>query len=126
MLSPASQQVLTHFHSELRQFAAQVTQPNPDAQTLQIHFLRLQQDFQQQILPLADRHLTAAAQTQLQAYQTEMNRLMRLLAVDISFLQAARQSAKQQQRQAQIQQRLMSLNQFCEALLAGRSIREGG
>ncbi|MFE4107378.1 heterocyst frequency control protein PatD [Almyronema epifaneia] len=126
MLSPDSQQMLSRFQAERQQLEAQVTQANPDTQQLQVNFLKLQQRFQQQILPLRDNSLSVAAQTQLQAYQTEMNRLMRLLAVDISFLQTVRQSIKQQQRQAQIQQRLGSLGQFCEALLTGHSSRDGG
>ncbi|NJL87784.1 MAG: heterocyst frequency control protein PatD [Leptolyngbyaceae cyanobacterium SM1_1_3] len=126
MLLPEHQQILTHFQAELQQLIAQTAQSNPEFQQLQASFLQLQQRFQQQILLLPDDALRAEEQTQLQAYQTEMNRLMRLLAVDISFLQTARQSVKQQQRQAQIQQRLSGLLQFCQALLAGHSIRDGG
>ncbi|MEO0759171.1 MAG: heterocyst frequency control protein PatD [Cyanobacteria bacterium J06648_16] len=70
----------------------------------------LQTTFRQLLLPLAPNH---PDQTPI---FTEMNRHLRLLAVDATFLRTARQAATQQQRQAQIDNRLQQLAGFAEAL----------
>ncbi|GAB4370565.1 MAG: hypothetical protein Kow00121_11380 [Elainellaceae cyanobacterium] len=79
-------------------------------------FQEAQQAFQQ-ILALDLEGLEPAMAMKLQSYQTEINRLLRLLGMDVMFLQAARQSATNSQRQQQMGDRLGQLRQFCEAVL---------
>ncbi len=108
MTAPDSIDSLIAYLSELLTLAQQA---NPDGRALQEQFLLAQQHFQAQILPLGE-----AASLPLQPILTEMNRTFRLLAMDIAFLQAARQPLKAQQRQHQLGEKLQQLLGFCEAL----------
>ncbi len=49
-------------------------------------------------------------------HQTEISRTLRLIGIDISFLQAARQPQTRQQRQHHLRDRLQRLRQHTEAL----------
>lgn len=89
-----------------------VSQANPDALSLQQHFLALQQQFQGQLLGI-EGDLTARVQPVL----IEMNRTFRLLAMDVAFLQAARQPLTVQQRQRQMCDRIQQLQRFCQELM---------
>ncbi|MEO0537203.1 MAG: heterocyst frequency control protein PatD [Cyanobacteria bacterium P01_A01_bin.123] len=117
MLSPDNQRIFTEFANQLDRITQMATQANPDCAALQGVFLTYQQQFQQQIMPLQPEGLAVEASQQLQRCQTEMNRLMRLLGNDVSFLRAARQTATQQQRQAQIRQRIEQLKGLCQLVL---------
>ncbi len=83
---------------------------HPDSSRLQAQFLLAQQHCQNQLLPLGDLHPDA------QPALTEINRTFRLLAIDVAFLQAARQSHTVQQRQRQMGDKLDQLLGFCAAL----------
>lgn len=84
---------------------------NPDARELQGRFLTVQQWFQQQILPLAtDSHPA------LQPLITEMNRTLRLVAMDVAFLQTARQPITRQQRQRQMLTKLAQIETFATSI----------
>jgi hypothetical protein len=87
--------------------------PNPDGRRLQEQFLLTQQLFQQQIMALGEPY------PPVQPVLTEMNRTFRLLAMDVAFLQAARQAITAQQRQRQMIDKLEQLLGFCEALIQG-------
>ncbi|MDX2097274.1 MAG: heterocyst frequency control protein PatD [Leptolyngbyaceae cyanobacterium bins.59] len=52
-----------------------------------------------------------------QSYQVEISKQLRLLAVDLTFLQAARQAGTVQQRQQQMIDRLERLISYCEAVI---------
>lgn len=84
---------------------------NPDVRELQGRFLTVQQWFQQQILPLAtDSHPA------LQPLITEMNRTLRLVAMDVAFLQTARQPITRQQRQRQMLTKLAQIETFATSI----------
>jgi hypothetical protein len=102
---------LETLRSHLQALEALADAPNPDGRSLQGPFLLAQQHFQQRILPLGDPY--PAVQPML----TELNRGFRLLAMDVAFLQAARQSLTAQQRQQQMGDKLGQLLGFCEALI---------
>ncbi len=53
----------------------------------------------------------------LQAYNVEIDRQLRLLSMDSSFLIAARQAATQEQRRQQASDRLKTLLGYCDTLL---------
>ena len=80
-------------------------------------FLQVQQFFQQQVGPLELAELDGAIAPRVQAVRTEMQKELRLLAMDVMFLQAARQSVTQQQRQEQLGDRLEKLLGYCQVLL---------
>ncbi|MEA5450892.1 heterocyst frequency control protein PatD [Leptolyngbya sp. CCNP1308] len=101
---------LETLRSHLQTLMALAQSANPDGGALQAQFLLTQQHFQHQMLPLGDDLPSA------QPVLTEMNRTLRLLAMDVAFLQAARQSTTAQQRQRQMVEKLGQLLSFCEAM----------
>ena len=82
-----------------------------DASVFHQQVLALQQGFQGQVLPLA-----AAADPCLQPVLTEVNRCLRLLAMDVAFWRSSREPLTQQQRQHQIRERLAQLGALLEML----------
>ena len=115
--SPSPEAQLKAFNQQLlhlqTQLAAESAQPADLADPIDIvgSVTQLRTHFLNQVLPLS-----AALPTQTPAF-TEMNRHLRLLSVDTSFLQAAKQPATRQQRLSQIQGRLQQLLGFTQALL---------
>jgi len=104
----------------LAQFVEQLSELQKSAQTAQVsgrslqqQFLQAQQLYQTQLLPTLMASPTA---DQFMAYQTEINRALRLLGMDVAFLQSAKNSVTLQKRQAQMQQQLQRLLEFCQGL----------
>lgn len=88
---------------------------NPEPITLQTQFKTAQSQFQQGILaPSADMLLPST----VQSAQTEVNRLMRLLGTDLTFLRSAKQADTQAKRLEQVSDRLTRLLEFCDGLLS--------
>lgn len=83
--------------------------------------LETQQLFQQQILSLDADELDPKEEPQVRSYQTEIGKQLRLLGMDVMFLQAARKSETLQQRQIQLSDRLVVLIGYCDALLGEKS-----
>jgi hypothetical protein len=52
----------------------------------------------------------------VQPILTEMNRTLRLLAMDVAFMQTSRNAQTTQQRQQQLNHKTDQLLSFCEAL----------
>ena len=117
MLPANYQQIFQTFRIKLKKLQQTITQANPETTLLESHFLAVQQCFQHQIMPLEETALETADQSRLHAYRTEMNKQMRLLGMDVTFLKAARQPATTQQRQAQIRDRIARLIDYCKAVL---------
>lgn len=101
---------LETLRSHLQTLVALAESANPDGRALQAQFLLAQQQFQHQMLPLGEDLPSA------QPVLTEINRTLRLLAMDVAFLQTARQSTTAQQRQRQMLEKLGQLLTFCQAL----------
>lgn len=103
-------------YAALQQFQDVITKNDVDINVLQTTFQTVQHHFQQVMaLDLSDlppQHISV-----VQSMHTEMNKQMRLLGVDITFLRAARRSATSQQRQQQIGDRITQLLQFCNQIL---------
>ena len=117
MLPITYQEIFQMFSLKLNELQQVATLANPEATSLQSHFLTVQQFFQHSIMTLEDTALEVMDRSRVQAYRTEMNKQMRLLAMDIAFLQAARQAVTAQQRQAQIRDRIARLIDYCKAVL---------
>lgn len=106
--------LLKAFIAGLETLLAGARQSGFEGRSLQKQFLATQQLYQQQLLPT----LVASAQASaLVTYQTEINRSLRLLGMDVSFLQSAKNPMTQQKRQTQMQQRLKTLLEFSRGLL---------
>jgi hypothetical protein len=117
MLSGLSYQHYQQFQNALRQLKITVTRSNPDLASLHADFLEVQQMFQLRIMDTDLDQIDPAVVSQVQSYQTEINKQMRLLGMDVMFLQAARQPTTTQQRQAQMGDRIDTLIRYCDALL---------
>lgn len=112
--------MLPNFHSQRYQEFAQALEQmqqtisaanNLDKSKLNRDVLKLQQFFQQQILSLE------VEESRIRSYQTEVNKQLRLLSMDIQFLQAARQSQTVEERIKQIFDRLQTLIGYCNAIV---------
>ncbi|MGI0487372.1 heterocyst frequency control protein PatD [Pantanalinema rosaneae CENA516] len=77
----------------------------------------LQTWFQTAVLPQSIADLDPQFAQRLQAIQVEIDKQLRLLGMDVMFLQAARQTATVAQRQQQIRDRLNLLSRYCDAVL---------
>jgi hypothetical protein len=117
MLSGLSHQHYQQYQNALRQLKITVTRANPDLASLHADFLEVQQMFQLRIMDTDLAQIDPAVVSQVQSYQTEINKQMRLLGMDVMFLQAARQPTTTQQRQAQMSDRINTLIRYCNALL---------
>jgi len=103
-------QTINAFEQQLLQWQATLNAPLSPNSALVQSVRALQISFRDTLLPLALPQQTPIV--------TEMNRHLRLLAVDVTFLQAARQATTRQQRTEQIQSRLQQLPGFTQALQA--------
>lgn len=79
--------------------------------------LETQQFFQQKIMSLDAGDLKPADEPRVRSYQTEMSKQLRLLGMDVTFLQAARHPETAKARQMQLSQRIRTLISYCDALL---------
>lgn len=107
-LNPEKYLTLVTFLEQLR---SDVTTTKIVAPKLRQRVASLQQFFGQQIVPLADENW------RVQSYQTEMSKQLRLLEIDVMFLQGARQASTVQTRIQTISDRLTTLIQYCDAIL---------
>lgn len=73
--------------------------------------------FDQRIWPVITDIQLPKGQSQWHSATTEIHRHMRLLTVEVSFVQAAQQSHTQQQRLGQIEQRIEQLQGFTQVLI---------
>ncbi|HEY9888107.1 MAG TPA: heterocyst frequency control protein PatD [Candidatus Obscuribacterales bacterium] len=113
--TPSAVELVEGLVGALAAVQAIATQPHVDGRSLQAAFLTAQQLFQQQLLPTLAMTTTPDV---LVTYQTEINRALRLLGIDVSFLQAAHNPTTRHQRQAQMRQRLDTLLDFSRGLQA--------
>ncbi|MEA5576579.1 heterocyst frequency control protein PatD [Anabaena sp. UHCC 0451] len=99
------------FATLLEQLCSNVTNIQLNAPTLRQRLTELQQWFVQHIVSLTD------LDSRQQSYQTEMSKQLRLLEIDVMFLQGARQSATAQARIKMIEERFKTLIRYCQAIL---------
>lgn len=111
----ALQQNFEQIHQDLQGLQAIATQPEFDGTALQRQFQQAQQQFQAELSRAASQE--AADPPQLAAIHTEMNRLMRLLSMDVMGLRTARNPETRQQRLQQLGDRLHRLLEFCDGAL---------
>lgn len=107
------------FATQLEQLRSGTIANQLNASQLRQYTTSLRQFFQQQIIPLADEAADSPTQRRVQSYQTEMSKQLRLLEVDVMFLQAARQPSTANVRVDAIVNRLDTLIGYCNAMVAG-------
>ena len=90
-----------------------VTKSKPDSGELRLGLAQLQEFFLREIAPLTD------VEYREQSYHTEMSKQLRLLEVDVIFLQGSKQFTTIQMRIKNIEERLNTLAMYCEAVIQG-------
>ncbi|HEY9630155.1 MAG TPA: heterocyst frequency control protein PatD [Coleofasciculaceae cyanobacterium] len=120
MLPEPYRQLYQNFQRLLYQLQTQLAQG--DRSLLQADLAAAQSYFQSQILAinleeLEPEGLEAAVAAKTQSFQVEINKQMRLLKTDLMFLQTARLTITQSQRQQQMGDRIVLLLRYCEAVL---------
>lgn len=78
----------------------------------------VQQLFETQIINLDNSELDPSIASQVQSYLTEIHKQLRLLNVDVTFLQASRNPQTTQTRLANISDRLETLKGYCLTILS--------
>ena len=116
MLPELHRQCYAQFRQELSSLVQQMTDVELSTTSLVAASQQLEWFFRERVSALDE--LTGVDAHRSQAYQVEMDKQLRLLAVDVMFLKAAKQSVKQQQRLAAVRQRLHTLIGYCDALLS--------
>jgi hypothetical protein len=111
------QQSLVVLRQGLHQLRAIALNAPLDLPALQQASRNVQHSFQQE-LELAETLETEALPAPLTAIHTEMNRLMRLLKVDVMGVQTARQVETTQQRLGQLGDRITRLLEFCDGAIS--------
>ncbi|MGF1491313.1 MAG: heterocyst frequency control protein PatD [Microcoleaceae cyanobacterium] len=78
-----------------------------------------QNHFQGTLMQIPQEEWDADDNTPVQPFLTETHRQLRLLTMDMQFLQASRQASTTQQRLAQIKQRIATLIEYCDQIQLG-------
>ena len=117
MLPLIHQECYQTFKQDLDAMQQILAQPDDNRLALKTKAAALQRYFRELLLSLPLHDLAPALQDWVQSYHVEIDKQLKLLGVDVLFLQAARQSATTQQRQQQMHDRLDILQRYCEALL---------
>lgn len=102
----------------LDEFRTNVTAGKLSAGELRPHLAKLQAFFSQQIVPLVD------ANSREQSYKTEISKQLRLLEVDMMFLQGAKQLTTLQARLKTIEERIDTLIGYCQAITQPTEVQE--
>lgn len=116
MLPPVYQQ----HYQQLKQRVEKLQETlanDPDPSSLKTAIAALQTFFQTQIWNLSLNDLEPDLEHRIQSLNVEIDKQLRLLSMDGMFLQAARQKNTVEQRQQQVQNRLLLLIQYCNGLL---------
>ena len=104
-------------YEELQQRLAQADSCIDDSTALKAAIAQVQHWFQQQILTLNLDELPDTEAQRVRSIQVEINKQLRLVSVDVLFLQTSKQPATAKQRQQQVHDRLTMLMRYCEAIL---------
>ncbi len=110
------QQLLVKLESAVRSGATPVD--------LRAALTQMQQFFQSRVLSLNLGALPPELEHRVQSFQVEIDKQLRLLGMDLTFLQAARQVETIEQRRHQVKERIGILSRYCDGLLAEEE--EGG
>lgn len=120
--------MLPNFYDQsYQEFVAILQQLEANAKRHEVDALRLRQIFQeaqhffgQRIMRLDASELEPRIESRVRSYHTEIDKQLRLLGVDLMFLQAARQPETASTRKTQVFARIQTLISYCDALLEAR------
>lgn len=117
MLPPQFQQQYAHFQQQLTALQQQLAQPDRDPIPVKPAVTQLQLFFQSVLWQRHADEFPPQIGHLVQSYQVEIDKQLRLLSLDATFLQAARQPTTIAQRQQQMDDRLQMLLRYCEAVM---------
>ncbi|HLO50503.1 MAG TPA: heterocyst frequency control protein PatD [Kamptonema sp.] len=118
MLSKNRHQHYLEFQQILQDLQTSATQGNLDRAALLAAFGEVQQFFAGQIMASDSDGLDPPPLSPLeQSCLTEMHKQLRLLGMDVAFLQASRVEATAKTRQAAASDRINTLIGYCDAML---------
>lgn len=100
----------------LEQVRSEIGTSQLDANGVRERITQVQQFFQQSVLQDAPNQTDYLALEREQSYKTEMSKQLRLLEIDLTFLQGARKPATVQTRLKAIDERLATLVRYCEGV----------
>ena len=117
MLPPSHCDRIQEFVNVLKQLHPTVNSAphNQEDISLSSTFQEVKKFFQEQIVSLTDDNLDSDDAYRMRSYLTEIHRLMRLLQMDMMFLQASRNPVTEKQRQSGMSDRIKTLIDYCEA-----------
>ena len=102
---------------KLKQLQEIAATNSPDTTNLRQACLEVQEFFQQQVVSLDTVDVTGSDAAKVRSYQTEISKQLRILGMDVIFLQGARQPETVRTRQMQLSDRLKTLQGYCEVIL---------
>lgn len=117
MLPEVHRQSYQAFRQVLEQIVVITAQPEVSGTMLQPEIREAQNFFQRSVLPLDLDGLTPIAESQVRAVLVEINKQLRMLAMDGMRWQGARQAETSTQRLQQIRDRLTTLIRYCDLVL---------
>ncbi len=117
MLPLSHSQPYQQFKHQVETLQTAIAQQSLNASVLKDTVAQLQQHFQTQILTLNLNELESTMAHHVQAFNVEIDKQLRLLAMDCLFLQAAKQPSTAEGRRHQAGDRLILLTRYCNALL---------
>lgn len=117
MLSQSCCQAIAQFKNTLEQLDTTVQSTPLDQGNLKIGFQQVQQVFKTQIMGITETDFDPPAESKVQSFLTETHKQMRLLELDLKFLQASRQSTTTTTRLNQVSDRLTTLLSYADAML---------
>ncbi|NJR50575.1 MAG: heterocyst frequency control protein PatD [Leptolyngbyaceae cyanobacterium CSU_1_3] len=118
MLPQSHSQQYQEFQQILQQLEQFVDRPTCDRAVLKSKILETQEFFHKQIKSLDIEALEAEMAYRSRSLQVEMDKQLRLLNMEVMFLQTARQLATSQHRLSQIKERLRTLGEYCGVMLS--------
>jgi hypothetical protein len=123
MLPELYRQHCQQFRRLVEPLTTMVNPLSTDQTALKAGLQELQKFFKQELTAPDGDGPALEADGQVRALWVEVDKQLRLLAMDITFLQSARQPVTRSQRQGQIGDRLNRLLRYCDGLL-GEDMRE--
>ncbi|MGB3513157.1 MAG: heterocyst frequency control protein PatD [Microcoleaceae cyanobacterium] len=107
-------------YQKLSQLLNQLQQTVAERETDKIlaHKTEVQQFFETQIVILDNSELDRSVASLVQSYLTEIHKQLRLLNMDVTFLQASRNSQTREKRLATISDRLETLRGYCLTIVS--------
>lgn len=118
MLSEENRQQYEELSQKLAKFQNLVDRENLDKVALLDRHQELQQFFGNLIVALDKAQLSPVGESLVQSYTTEIHKQLRLVGMDITFLQASRSDRTTQMRKKAIGDRLQTIIGYCSTLLA--------